>query len=158
MYEALELIKKKLVNVLAELEKFALAHKDLPVLAFTHFQPAQPTTLGKRAAIWAQDLLLDYEELCFLLENKKLRGQAVSAALGIELLLTLIMCFGKGTQMVLLNMTPTLRIEMNVDVIGCIFSVLMSTMWLPAYSRANTWGMTTTSVSIRCSTCACCPR
>ena len=74
MYEALELIKKKLVNVLAELEKFALAHKDLPVLAFTHFQPAQPTTLGKRAAIWAQDLLLDYEELCFLLENKKLRG------------------------------------------------------------------------------------
>lgn len=74
MYEALELVKKKLVNVLAELEKFALDHKDLPVLAFTHFQPAQPTTLGKRAAIWAQDLLLDYEELCFLLENKKLRG------------------------------------------------------------------------------------
>lgn len=74
MYEALELVKKKLVNVLAELEKFALDHKDLPVLAFTHFQPAQPTTLGKRAAIWAQDLLLDYEDLCFLLENKKLRG------------------------------------------------------------------------------------
>lgn len=65
-----------------------------------------------------------------LKENKKLRGQAVSAALGIELLLTIVMCFGKGTQMVLLNMTPTLRIEMNVDVIGCIFSVLMSTMWL----------------------------
>ena len=74
MYEALELVKEKLVNVLAELKKFALEHKDLPVLAFTHFQPAQPTTLGKRAAIWAQDLLLDYEELCFLLENKKLRG------------------------------------------------------------------------------------
>ena len=74
MYEALELVKKKLVNVLAELKKFALEHKDLPVLAFKHFQPAQPTTLGKRAAIWAQDLLLDYEELCFLLENKKLRG------------------------------------------------------------------------------------
>ena len=65
-----------------------------------------------------------------LKENKKLRGQTVSAALGIELLLTIVMCFGKGTQMVLLNMTPTLRIEMNVDVIGCIFSVLMSTMWL----------------------------
>ena len=74
MYEALELVKKKLVNVLAELKKFALDYKDLPVLAFTHFQPAQPTTLGKRAAIWAQDLLLDYEELCFLLENNKLRG------------------------------------------------------------------------------------
>lgn len=74
MYEALELVKKKLVNVLAELKKFAMDYKDLPVLAFTHFQPAQPTTLGKRAAIWAQDLLLDYEELCFLLVNKKLRG------------------------------------------------------------------------------------
>lgn len=74
MYEALELVKKKLVNVLAELKAFALANKDLPVLAFTHFQPAQPTTLGKRAAIWAQDLLMDYEEICFLLENKKLRG------------------------------------------------------------------------------------
>ena len=47
MYEALELVKKKLVNVLAELKKFALDYKDLPVLAFTHFQPAQPTTLGK---------------------------------------------------------------------------------------------------------------
>ena len=74
MYEALELVKKKLVNVLAELEKFALEYKDLPVLAFTHFQPAQPTTVGKRAAIWAQDLLMDYEDICYLLENKKLRG------------------------------------------------------------------------------------
>ena len=74
MYEALELVKKKLVNVLAELEKFALEYKDLPVWAFTHFQPAQPTTLGKRAAIWAQDLLMDYEDICYLLENKKLRG------------------------------------------------------------------------------------
>lgn len=74
MYEALELVKNKLVNVLAELKKFALEYKDLPVLAFTHFQPAQPTTLGKRAAIWAQDLLMDYEDICYLLENKKLRG------------------------------------------------------------------------------------
>lgn len=74
MYEALELVKKKLVNVLAALEKFALEYKDLPVLAFTHFQPAQPTTLGKRAAIWTQDLLMDYEDICYLLENKKLRG------------------------------------------------------------------------------------
>ena len=64
MYEALELVKKKLVNVLAELKKFALEHKDLPVLAFTHFQPAQPTTLEKRAAIWAPDLMLHYEEMC----------------------------------------------------------------------------------------------
>ncbi|WP_416324838.1 adenylosuccinate lyase [[Eubacterium] hominis] len=74
MNEGLELIKKKLVNVLAEMKKFALQYKDLPVLAFTHFQPAQPTTLGKRAAIWAHDLLMDYEDLCYLLEHKKLRG------------------------------------------------------------------------------------
>ena len=74
MYEALELVKNKLVNVLAALQKFALEYKDLPTLAFTHFQPAQPTTLGKCAAIWAQDLQLDYEEICWLLENKKLLG------------------------------------------------------------------------------------
>lgn len=74
MYEALELIKVKLVNVLHALSSFALAHKELPVLAFTHFQPAQPTTLGKRAAIWAHDLLLDYEEITYLLAHKKLLG------------------------------------------------------------------------------------
>lgn len=74
MYEALELVKNKLVNVLASLKSFALEYKDLPVLAFTHFQPAQPTTLGKRAAIWAHDLLLDYEEICYLLDHKKLLG------------------------------------------------------------------------------------
>lgn len=74
MYQGLELIKKKLVNILAALQKFALEHKDLATLAFTHFQAAQPTTVGKRAAIWAQDLQFDYEELCWLLENKKLLG------------------------------------------------------------------------------------
>lgn len=74
MHEAMELVKRKLVNAMARLEKFALQYKDLPVLAFTHFQPAQPTTLGKRASIWAHDLLMDYEELCWLLEHKKLLG------------------------------------------------------------------------------------
>ena len=74
MHEAMELVKRKLVNVMARLEKFALQYKDLPVLAFTHFQSAQPTTLGKRASIWAHDLLMDYEELCWLLEHKKLLG------------------------------------------------------------------------------------
>ena len=74
MHEAMELVKRKLVNVMARLEKFALQYKDLPVLAFTHFQPAQPTTLSKRASIWAHDLLMDYEELCWLLEHKKLLG------------------------------------------------------------------------------------
>lgn len=74
MYEALTLLKNKLVNVLASLAAFANEYKDLPVLSFTHFQPAQPTTLGKRAAIWIQDLLLDYEELIYLLQHKKLLG------------------------------------------------------------------------------------
>lgn len=75
MHEALELVKKKIVNVLAELKKFALEYKDMPCLAFTHFQPAQPTTVGKRAALWAHDLMMDYEEIEYLLENKKLLGQ-----------------------------------------------------------------------------------
>lgn len=75
MHEALELVKKKIVNVLAELKKFALEYKDMPCLAFTHFQPAQPTTVGKRAALWAHDLMMDYEEIEYLLEHKKLLGQ-----------------------------------------------------------------------------------
>lgn len=75
MHEALELIQKKLAAVLARLEAFALEYKDLPCLAFTHFQPAQPTTVGKRAALWAQDLLMDYEEIQWLLDHKKLLGQ-----------------------------------------------------------------------------------
>ena len=63
-------------------------------------------------------------------DNRQLRGRAVNAALAVELAMTLIMCMGQGTKMVLLNMTPTLRIEMNVDMVGCIFAVLMSAMWL----------------------------
>ena len=74
MYEALELVKKKLVNVLAELKKFALDYKDLPVLAFTHFQPAQPTTVGKRATLWTQEFLLDLEDLEYVLGTMKLLG------------------------------------------------------------------------------------
>ena len=74
MHEALELVQKKIVNVLAQLKKFALEYKDMPCLAFTHFQPAQPTTIGKRASLWAQDLYMDYIEIEHLLENKKLLG------------------------------------------------------------------------------------
>ncbi len=74
MTEALKLVKKKLVNVIAELGKFADTYKDLPTLAFTHFQPAQPTTVGKRAAIWLQEFCLDLEELEFVLGNMKLLG------------------------------------------------------------------------------------
>ena len=59
MREALELVHKKLVNVIAELAKFADTYKNLPTLAFTHFQPAQPTTVGKRATLWAQEFIMD---------------------------------------------------------------------------------------------------
>ena len=59
MAEALELVRKKLVNVIAELAEFADEYKDLPTLAFTHFQPAQPTTVGKRATLWLQEFEMD---------------------------------------------------------------------------------------------------
>lgn len=75
MHEGLELLKTKIAAVLANLKRFALEYKDMPALAFTHFQPAQPTTVGKRAALWAQDLMMDYQEIEYLLENKKLLGQ-----------------------------------------------------------------------------------
>lgn len=75
MHEALALLQKKIVAILAQLREFALKYKDMPTLAFTHFQPAQPTTVGKRAALWTQDLLMDYEEIQYLLDNKKLLGQ-----------------------------------------------------------------------------------
>ena len=74
MTEALKLVRRKLVNVIAELAKFADAHKALPTLAFTHFQPAQPTTVGKRATLWMQEFLLDLEDLEFVLSTMKLLG------------------------------------------------------------------------------------
>lgn len=74
MTEALKLVKKKLVNVLAELSAFAEKYKDLPTLAFTHFQPAQPTTVGKRAALWMQEFCLDLEDLDHVLSHMKLLG------------------------------------------------------------------------------------
>lgn len=74
MHEALKLLEKKCINVLAQLKKFALEYKDMPCLAFTHFQPAQPTTVGKRASLWAQDLYMDVLEIQHLLDNKKLLG------------------------------------------------------------------------------------
>ncbi|MCD8104302.1 MAG: adenylosuccinate lyase [Lachnospiraceae bacterium] len=74
MTEALRLVKKKLVNVIAQLADFALEYKDLPTLAFTHFQPAQPTTVGKRATLWAQDFLMDLEDVDYVLSTMKLLG------------------------------------------------------------------------------------
>ncbi len=74
MAEALRLVKKKLVNVMAELAEFALKYKELPTLAFTHFQPAQPTTVGKRATLWLQELRLDLEDLDYVLGSLRLLG------------------------------------------------------------------------------------
>ena len=74
MTQALKLVKKKLVNVIAELAKFAEEYKALPTLAFTHFQPAQPTTVGKRATLWAQEFCLDLEDLDYVLSTMKLLG------------------------------------------------------------------------------------
>ncbi|MEG0978503.1 MAG: adenylosuccinate lyase [Oscillospiraceae bacterium] len=74
MTQALELVKKKMVNLLDRLSKFALEYKDLPCLAFTHFQPAQPTTVGKRASLWLQDLLMDFDALEYQISCMKLLG------------------------------------------------------------------------------------
>ena len=74
MNEALKLVKKKLVNVIDNLSKFADTYKDTPTLAFTHFQPAQPTTVGKRATLWMQEYLMDLEDLEYVQSTLKLLG------------------------------------------------------------------------------------
>ena len=74
MRDGLLIVKKQLVNVLQKLSDFALEYKDLPTLGFTHYQPAQLTTVGKRATLWMQSLILDFEELEFFLETLRFRG------------------------------------------------------------------------------------
>lgn len=74
MTQGLKLIRNKLINVIAKLSDFADKHKDLPTLGFTHFQPAQPTTVGKRATLWIQDLVMDLEDLDHLLGSLRLLG------------------------------------------------------------------------------------
>ena len=74
MREALTLVRKKLINVLDKLSTFADKYKDQPTLAFTHFQPAQPTTVGKRATLWMQEFMLDLEDLDYVLGSLKLLG------------------------------------------------------------------------------------
>ena len=73
-YEAMELVKERLAKVISTLAKFADEYKSLPTLGFTHFQPAQPTTVGKRATLWIQDFLLDLESIEDFLQRKRLRG------------------------------------------------------------------------------------
>ncbi len=74
MRDALILIRKKVINVLDQLSKFALKYKDVPTLGFTHLQPAQLTTVGKRATLWMQELLMDLENLDFAIDKMKFRG------------------------------------------------------------------------------------
>ena len=74
MTEALKLVRRKLVNVLSELASFADKYKNQPTLAFTHFQPAQPTTVGKRATLWMQEFCLDLEDLNHVISSMKLLG------------------------------------------------------------------------------------
>ncbi len=74
MRDALRMIRRKLVNVIAELAKFAEKYRDMPTLAFTHFQPAQPTTIGKRATLWLNEFVMDLEDLDYVCSTLKLLG------------------------------------------------------------------------------------
>lgn len=74
MREALYLVRKKLLNVISELAKFADTYKELPTLAFTHFQPAQPTTVGKRASLWLNDLVMDLSDVDYIISQLRLLG------------------------------------------------------------------------------------
>lgn len=74
MAEALKLVRAKLINVIDRLASFAMKYKDLPTLAFTHFQPAQPTTVGKRATLWIQEFMMDLEDLDYVITTIKLLG------------------------------------------------------------------------------------
>ncbi len=74
MRDGLIILRQKLVNVVKGLSDFAIKYKDVPTLGFTHFQPAQLTTVGKRATLWLQSLILDFEELEFFLETLRFRG------------------------------------------------------------------------------------
>jgi adenylosuccinate lyase len=74
MRDGLDIVKRKLINCIDALTHFAVKYKDMPTLGFTHFQPAQPTTVGKRACLWIQDLLMDLGQLDFIMDNLALRG------------------------------------------------------------------------------------
>ncbi|QXM06083.1 adenylosuccinate lyase [Crassaminicella indica] len=74
MKRAMNIIRKKMINLLNKISKFAIEYKELPTLGFTHFQPAQLTTVGKRATLWMMDLLMDYEDIENVLSGIKMRG------------------------------------------------------------------------------------
>ena len=74
MRDALNLVRKKVINVIKELSDFAVKYKDLPTIAFTHFQPAQPTTVGKRATLWLHDFYMDLQDIDYMISQLKLLG------------------------------------------------------------------------------------
>lgn len=74
MYEGLEIIKNKLLGVVSALSDFAIKYKNMPTMGFTHYQPAQLTTVGKRATLWIQDLMMDFDDILHLMESFKLLG------------------------------------------------------------------------------------
>ena len=74
MRDALAIIRRKLINAISELARFADEYKDLPTLAFTHFQPAQPTTVGKRATLWINEFMMDLEDLDYVSGSLKMLG------------------------------------------------------------------------------------
>ncbi len=86
IHDALKMVKTKLVNVLSNLSQFALEYKDLPTLGFTHYQPAQLTTVGKRATLWMQELLLDLNEIDNILDSFRLRGVKGTTGTGASFL------------------------------------------------------------------------
>ncbi len=74
MREALYVVRRKLINVIAQLAKFAAEYKDMPTLGFTHYQPAQPTTVGKRATLWLNDLVMDLNDVDYMISQMKMLG------------------------------------------------------------------------------------
>ena len=74
MRDAMKIVKRKLVNVMNNLAKFADEYKNMPCLAYTHLQPAQLTTVGKRATLWLNELLMDYDDLCYRIDNLRMLG------------------------------------------------------------------------------------
>ena len=86
IYDALKLVESRLVNVIDNLSLFAAAYKDMPTLGFTHYQPAQLTTVGKRATLWIQDLLTDLGELQNIIQHFKLRGVKGTTGTGASFL------------------------------------------------------------------------
>lgn len=80
MRDALQVVRRKLINVMNNLAKFAKEYKDMPCMAYTHLQPAQPTTVGKRATLWLNELLMDFEELEYRIANLKLLGSKGTTA------------------------------------------------------------------------------